>query len=94
MHPLLPIPTELSFEPINLCNAKCYCCPYAWLGESKEYRGKKMSAEQIKKLMNDFASLLKKYKVKPWTAHVQPWRFSDPLVCPDLELILKIADEN
>ena len=45
MYPRLPIPTELSFEPINLCNAKCYCCPYSWLGESKEYRSQKMSRE-------------------------------------------------
>tara|TARA_B100001113_G_scaffold123593_1_gene100860 strand:+ start:6253 stop:7248 length:996 start_codon:yes stop_codon:yes gene_type:complete len=94
MYPLLPIPTELSFEPINLCNAKCYCCPYSWLGESKEYRGKKMSTEQIRSLMTDFANILTKYKVRPWTAHVQPWRFSDPLVCPDLELILELANEN
>ncbi|SVB51545.1 uncharacterized protein METZ01_LOCUS204399, partial [marine metagenome] len=94
MYPLLPIPTELSFEPINLCNAKCYCCPYAWLGEDKEYRGKKMSTKQITLLMNSFADLLKKYNVPPWVAHVQPWRYSDPLVCPDLELILELAAKN
>ena len=89
-----PIPTELIFEPINLCNAKCFCCPYSWLGESKEYRSQKMSHEQIKILLNDFASLLKKYKVTPWTALIQPWRYSDPLVCPDLEMIFEIADKN
>ena len=55
-----PIPTELVFEPINLCNAKCFCCPYSWLGEDKEYRSQKMSHEKIKFLLNDFASLLKK----------------------------------
>jgi len=94
MYTLLPIPIELSFEPINLCNAKCYCCPYAWLGEDEEYRGKKMSTKQITLLMNNFADLLKKYNVPPWVAHIQPWRYSDPLVCPDLELILELADKN
>jgi len=94
MYPRLPIPTELSFEPINLCNAKCYCCPYSWLGESKEYRSQKMSREQIVFLINDFANLLKKYNVTPWSAHIQPWRYSDPLVCPDLETIFELADKN
>jgi hypothetical protein len=89
-----PIPTELIFEPINLCNAKCFCCPYSWLGESKEYRSQKMSHEKIKFLLNDFSSLLKKYKVAPWTAYIQPWRYSDPLVCPDLEMIFELADKN
>ena len=36
-----------------------------------------MSTEQIRSLMTDFANILTKYKVRPWTAHVQPWRFSD-----------------
>ena len=89
-----PIPTELVFEPINLCNAKCFCCPYSWLGEDKEYRSQKMSHKKIKFLLNDFASLLKKHKVKPWTAHIQPWRYSDPLVCPDLDIIFELADKN
>jgi hypothetical protein len=89
-----PIPTELIFEPINLCNAKCFCCPYSWLGKSKEYRSQKMSHEKIKFLLNDFASLLKKYKVAPWTAYIQPWRYSDPLVCPDLEMIFEFANKN
>ena len=38
--------------------------------------------------------MLKKYKVKPWTAHIQPWRYSDPLVCPDLEMIFELAEKN
>jgi len=94
MYPHLPIPTEIAFEPVNLCNAKCFCCPYSWLGEDKNYTSKKMSHEQIELLMNDFAGLLKKYNVAPWTAHIQPWRYSDPLVCKDLEMICEIADKN
>ncbi len=94
MYPHLPIPTEIAFEPVNLCNAKCFCCPYSWLGEDKNYTNKKMSHDQINFLMNDFASLLKKHNITPWTAHIQPWRYSDPLVCKDLELILEIADAN
>ncbi len=91
-YPFLPVPTELSFEPINLCNAKCYCCPYAWLGEDADYRGKKMTPEQIEILIEDFANGLKIHRVQEWNAHIQPWRFSDPLVCPSLELILELAD--
>ena len=53
-----------------------------------------MPHEKNKFLLNDFASLLKKYKVKPWTAYIQPWRYSDPLVCPDLEMIFELADKN
>ena len=90
MYPHLPIPTEIAFEPVNLCNAKCFCCPYSWLGEDKNYTNKKMSHDQINFLMNDFASLLKKHNITPWTAHIQPWRYSDPLVCKDLELILGV----
>ena len=41
----IPIPTFIAFEPINLCNAKCFCCPYTTLSEDKEYHGKKMSRE-------------------------------------------------
>ena len=89
-----PIPTELVFEPINLCNAKCFCCPYSWLGEDKEYRSQKMSHEKIKMLLNDFGDVLKQYRVKPWTAYIQPWRYSDPLVCPDLEMIFELAKKN
>ena len=92
-YPFLPVPTELSFEPINLCNAKCYCCPYSWLGEDDEYRGKKMTHSQVESLIIDFAQGLKAHGVQPWTAHIQPWRFSDPLVCPSLELILQLADK-
>ena len=42
MYPHLPIPTEIAFEPVNLCNAKCFCCPYSWLGEDKNYTSKKI----------------------------------------------------
>lgn len=89
-----PAPIELAFEPINLCNAKCFCCPYSWLGEDKEYRSQKMSHEKIKMLLNDFGSVLKQYRVEPWTALIQPWRYSDPLVCPDLEMIFELAEKN
>ena len=94
MNYYFPIPIELVFEPINLCNAKCFCCPYSWLGEDKEYRSQKMSHEKIKMLLNDFGDVLKQYRVKPWTALIQPWRYSDPLVCPDLEMIFELAEKN
>ena len=39
--PRLKFPTELEFEPIQLCNALCFTCPYTLLQENSEYRGKK-----------------------------------------------------
>ena len=89
-----PIPTQLCFEPIQLCNAACFMCPYTWLSKDKEYRGVKMSREQIKTLIEDYASLCKKYNAKPWSTCITPWRYSDPLVCPDLEYIFELADKH
>ena len=89
----IPLPLVIAYEPINLCNAKCYCCPYSWLGESKEYTSQKMSREQITQLMEDYGQLTQKYKVKPFSCVVHPWRFSDPLVCPDLDIVFELADK-
>ena len=89
-----PIPTELAFEPIQLCNAACFMCPYTWLSKDKEYRGVRMTREQIRALIEDYADLLRKYKAKPWSAEITPWRYSDPLVCPDLEYIFELANEH
>jgi hypothetical protein len=69
-------------------------CPYTWLSKDKEYRGVKMSREQIKTLIEDYAGLCKKYGVKPWSTCITPWRYSDPLVCPDLEYIFELADKH
>ena len=49
----IPLPIFIAFEPINLCNAKCYCCPYTTLSEDKTYHGKRMTREQIGQLLND-----------------------------------------
>lgn len=87
------IPLELSFEPVNLCNAKCFCCPYTLLSEDKAYTQQKMSSEQIEKLITEFGELTKEKGVKPLTASVQPWRYSDPLVCKDLELVCQLAEK-
>ena len=88
------VPPELSFEPIQLCNATCFMCPYTWLSKDKEYRGKRMTKDQIKTLIEDYAQLLKRHNAKPWTAEITPWRYSDPLVCPDLEYIFELAHEH
>ena len=90
----IPIPLIIAFEPINLCNAKCYCCPYTRLSEDKSYHGKRMTREQISQLLNEYGSLLKKYKVHPYSATIFPWRYSDPLVQPDLEFIMSLADKH
>ena len=92
MYQPIPLPTSIAFEPINLCNAKCFCCPYTTLSEDKTYHGKAMSQEQIGTLLHDYGSLIKKYQVKDYTCAVSPWRYSDPLVQPNLEYIMELCN--
>ena len=89
----IPLPIFIAFEPINLCNAKCYCCPYTTLSEDKTYHGKRMTREQIGQLLNDYGNLIKKYKVKDYACGINPWRYSDPLVQPDLEYIMSLCNQ-
>ena len=89
----IPLPTFIAFEPINLCNAKCFCCPYTTLSEDKSYHGKRMTKEQLTMLFDDYGSLIQKYGVEDWTCGVNPWRYSDPLVQPDLEHIMSLCDK-
>lgn len=88
----LKFPTELAFEPIQLCNAACFCCPYSWLQDDSDYRGKTMPKEHIEQLLRDFCSPRKKYGFDGALV-VSPFRFSDPLLCKDLEFILQLAEE-
>ncbi len=92
MYKTIPLPTAIAFEPINLCNAKCYCCPYTTLSEDKTYHGKLMTKEQLGSFLHDYGSLIKKYKVADYTCSVSPWRYSDPLVQPNLEYIMELCD--
>ena len=92
MYQPIPLPTSIAFEPINLCNAKCYCCPYTTLSEDETYHGKAMTQEQIGTLLHDYGALIKKYQVKDYTCAVSPWRYSDPLVQPKLEYIMELCD--
>lgn len=86
-------PTELEFEPIQLCNAKCFCCPYTNLSNSPEYTKKRMSREQIEHLLVSFhENLLKNNYHGPTT--VNPFRYSDPLISPDLDFILDFASRS
>ncbi len=93
MYREIPLPTSIAFEPINLCNAKCYCCPYTTLSEDKTYHGKQMTKEQLGTLLHDYGSLIKKYAVKDYTCAINPWRYSDPLVQPNLEYIMELCDQ-
>ena len=93
MYQPIPLPTSIAFEPINLCNAKCYCCPYTTLSEDETYHGKAMTQEQIGTLLHDYGALIKKYQVKDYTCAVSPWRYSDPLVQPNLEYIMELCDQ-
>jgi len=92
MYREIPLPTSIAFEPINLCNAKCYCCPYTTLSEDKTYHGKAMTQEQLKLLLDDYGALIKKYQVKDYTCAINPWRYSDPLVQPNLEYIMELCN--
>ena len=49
-----------------------------------------MSREYIKMLLEQFGDLLLKNKYKG-NAFVNPFRYSDPLICKDLDLIFEIA---
>jgi hypothetical protein len=93
MYQEIPLPTSIAFEPINLCNAKCYCCPYTTLSEDKTYHGKLMTKEQLGMLLHDYGSLIKKYNVKDYTCAISPWRYSDPLVQPNLEYIMELCNQ-
>ena len=89
-----PVPTSLAFEPINLCNAKCFCCPYTEFATDKNFTSQKMSKEQITALIEDYANELAKHGVKPGKGILLPWRYSDPLVNPNLRLVLELADKH
>jgi len=84
----LSFPTTLAFEPIQLCNAVCFCCPYTWLRNDTEYRGKKMSRKQISLLLDDFGSIRTRHKFDGFLG-INPYRYSDPLIGKDLDLIFE-----
>jgi hypothetical protein len=90
----IPTPIELAFEPINLCNARCFCCPYTYLEKDKEYRGKRMSEDQVKTLIDDFASGIKEHNINPKYTVVKPWRYSDPLVNPYMEMVFDLCQRH
>ena len=50
-----------------------------------------MAGEQISGLIDEFASGLKKHSINTNHSVVSPWRYSDPLVCPDLEMIFELC---
>ena len=90
----IPTPIELAFEPINLCNARCFCCPYTYLEKDKEYRGKRMSEDQVQTLIDDFASGIKEHNINPKYTVVKPWRYSDPLVNPYMEMVFDLCQRH
>lgn len=85
-------PNELEFEPVQLCNAKCFTCPYTQLSKDSEYTSKNMSRENIKKLLISFLEMNKKYN-KNRRALITPFRYSDPLICNELDVIFEIAEK-
>ena len=89
-----PVPLALAFEPINLCNARCFCCPYTEFADDKSFIKQKMSKEQITTLIEDWVAQLDKYNVPHKNAAILPWRYSDPLVNPHLETTLELASKH
>lgn len=84
-------PTEIEFEPLQVCNASCFSCPYDWLKEEPGYTKKRMSEEEIAILLNKFGENLRvRYKYSG-SGLITPFRYSDPLITPNIELILSIA---
>ena len=87
----LRFPTALAFEPVQSCNARCFCCPYTWLAQEGQYRGQVMSRSRIKELLNDFGGRPRNSGYQGLLT-VHPFRFSDPLLCQDLDLVFELAD--
>ena len=85
-------PISMAFEPVQLCNARCFCCPYTFLREQDGYKNKRMNRKNIEELIRQFGEVRIKYDYKG-ILKLNPFRFSDPLICKDLDLILKIAAE-
>ena len=84
-------PTEIEFEPLQVCNASCFSCPYDWLKEEPGYTKKRMSEKEIDILLNKFGENLRvRYKYNG-SGLITPFRYSDPLITPHIELILNIA---
>lgn len=90
---MVEYPQILHFEPINLCQASCFMCPYSWLKDDPSFYKKTMAPYKIELLLADFYSIKCKYNVPDWSMWVLPYRISDPLVNPNLELILELCDK-
>lgn len=90
LFPRLKFPTELEFEPVTLCNARCFTCPYTKLSQDKSYYTK-MSSKNIEILLEDFGSLARERFRYQGVLLLNPFRFSDPLICKDLELIFQLS---
>ena len=57
-----PVPLALAFEPINLCNARCFCCPYTEFADDKSFiKHININLKAPAILIRDFA---KRYKGK------------------------------
>jgi hypothetical protein len=89
----LNFPTDLEFEPIQLCNAKCFSCPYTTLSNEPEYTKQRMTRQQVESLLISFHENLMKYKYHGPTT-INPYRFSDPLITPELDFILDFSNKH
>ena len=89
-----PFPTLLQFEPIQLCNAQCFCCPYPQLATDKSYTQQRMSEAKMEALLDDFGGIRTRHNYEG-KLRLHPFRYSDPSLLTDsLELILKKAKQH
>jgi len=84
-------PIEIEFEPLQICNAACFSCPYSWLKDEKGYTKKRMTLEQIKHILTDFGKNLREKYNYHGKATIIPFRYSDPLITPYIEDVFIIA---
>lgn len=87
-------PVEMAFEPHQLCNAACFCCPYTWLSEEGDYTTQRMSRVQIRDLVDAFGDNARRSHGYDGRLTIYPYRFSDPLLCRDLDIVLQSAARN
>ena len=80
-------PIVLAIEPIQLCNAKCFCCPYPILAEDPNYTKQTMDQKNMSNLIDDFAGIRKRFNYKG-RLRLNPFRFSDPSLIKNFDLIL------
>lgn len=82
---------KLAFEPVQVCNAACTMCPYTVLSKVDGYTKQKMEFDRVEDILQQFSAYLVRHgKI----GKVNPFRYSDPVLYPDLERILELSSAD